>query len=146
MFPSYCTMMGVCGISTNCHDIVNNFRILVLLMTTGMFLFGHYHYPSFSHPWRTIVFATRKTLQVPHLEQELFALHGHLLIFSEVRVAQSLVFCVVLCILLFVLFSFSFGNRIICPSIYSFSLPFWYLQTFCWRKVKSYRLYKWHSW
>ena len=35
VFPSYCTAMGVCGISTNRHDLVNNIRIFILLMTTG---------------------------------------------------------------------------------------------------------------
>jgi hypothetical protein len=44
-----------------------------------------------------------------------------------VRVARSLVYCVVFvdhCL------SFSFGHCIVCPSIYAFWLPLWYLQIF----------------
>jgi hypothetical protein len=45
----------------------------------------------------------------------------HTLVFSGVRVARSLVFCVVFC-------HFSFGYCIVCPSsMYSFWLPFWHL-------------------
>ena len=47
--------------------------------------------------------------------------------FSRVRVAWPLVFCVVLCRLLFVLLSF--GHCVVCPLIYGFWLPVWYLQT-----------------
>ena len=46
---------------------------------------------------------------------------------SGVRVARSLVFCFVDRCLSF--WPFSFGHRIICPSIYGFPLPFCYLQT-----------------
>jgi len=49
--------------------------------------------------------------------------------FSGVRVALSLVFCVMFCRSLFVLFSC--GHCIVCPSsIYGFWLPLWYLQNF----------------
>ena len=45
-----------------------------------------------------------------------------------VRVSRHLIFCVVFCASLFVLFSF--GNCIVCPSIYDFWLSLKYLQTF----------------
>ena len=42
-----------------------------------------------------------------------------LLVLSRVRVAQSLVFCVVICRSLFVLFCpFSFGHCVVCPSVF----------------------------
>ena len=52
--------------------------------------------------------------------------------FSEVRVARSLVFCVLFCRSLFILCAFSFGHYIVCPfsMICGFWLPFWCLQTF----------------
>jgi len=48
-------------------------------------------------------------------------------LFSGIRVARSLVFCVLLNRSLFVLFLF--GHYIVCSSIYGFWLPLWYLQT-----------------
>jgi len=51
------------------------------------------------------LFVTRVTGRVPHVEQELSALHPGLG-FSGVRVAGSLVFCVMFCRSVFVLFSF----------------------------------------
>ena len=44
-------------------------------------------------------------------------------VFSVVRVARSLVFCVLFCILLY-LYSFSFGHCVVCPSIGIFKLSF----------------------
>ena len=46
--------------------------------------------------------------------------------FSEVRAANSSLFCVVFCRSLFV----SFPLAIVCPSSNGFLLPLWYLQTF----------------
>jgi hypothetical protein len=44
-------------------------------------------------------------------------------VFSGVRVARGLVFCVVFCMSLFVLWTFSFGHCVVCPfSIYIFIL------------------------
>ena len=59
-----------------------------------------------------------------------------ILCFSEVRVAWSIVLCVVFCRLLFVVLSFiSFEDCIICPSsIYHIWLTFWSLQTFFYKK------------
>ena len=53
-------------------------------------------------------------------KSEAFASFASIAIRPWVRVARSLVFFVVICILLFVPFSFYFGNRNCCPSIHSF--------------------------
>ena len=54
--------------------------------------------------------------------------------FNGVRVAWSLVFCVMFCRSLFC--NFSFTHCSICPSsVYSFWLPLWYLQTFLKRVI-----------
>ena len=46
--------------------------------------------------------------------------------FYLVSAVQSLVFCVVFCRSLFIIFSFSFGNCIVCPSsIYGFWFAVW---------------------
>ena len=64
------------------------------------------------------------------VEQELLTLPQHLsspLVFSEVRVTQSLVLCV--CFVHRCLY-FSFGHCVVCSSsIYGFWSPLWYLQT-----------------
>ena len=62
-------------------------------------------------------------------------------IFCEVRVAQSLVFCVVFCcqLFLFVFLFFFFEHCIVCPSNYGFCLPFWHLQTFIIYYAKSWQ-------
>ena len=68
-------------------------------------------------------FVTRVTRRVALVEQELLTLSEHQSsppIFNEVRVTRSLVFCVVLCISLFVLLCFCVGNCAVCPSIYGF--------------------------
>ena len=62
---------------------------------------------------------------VPLVEQELPTLPEHLsspppLVFSGVRVIQSLVLCVMFCRSLFVLCTFSFDHCVVCPSIYGF--------------------------
>jgi len=53
-----------------------------------------------------------------------------ILFLCGIHVARSLVFCVLFCRSLFVLLSFYIGHFIVCPSIYGFWLPLWYLQTF----------------
>jgi hypothetical protein len=51
--------------------------------------------------------------------------------FSGVRVARSLIVCVVLCRSLFVCCPFSFGHCFVCPSyIYDVWLPLSYFKTF----------------
>ena len=66
------------------------------------------------------------------MEQKLLALLEHLSslpVFSVVSVAQSLVFCVVFSLSVFVFLFFSFDQCVVCPSIYRVWLPLRYLQT-----------------
>jgi len=50
-------------------------------------------------------------------------------VYSGVRVAKSLVFCVVILRSLFFPFClFSFGHCTVCPSFYGFRLPLWHIQ------------------
>jgi hypothetical protein len=65
------------------------------------------------------------TRWVPLVEQELAILSEYLN--SCYRIAQSFVFCILFCRSLFVLLSCSFGHCIVCPFIYRFWLPIWYL-------------------
>jgi hypothetical protein len=65
---------------------------------------------SFPHSWLITGFVTIVTRQVPHVEQEWPTLPEHLSslpVFSGVCVAWSIIFCVVFCRLLFVLWSLS---------------------------------------
>ena len=75
---------------------------------------------------------TRVARRVSHVEQELLTRPVHMSsspVFSGVRVVQSLVFWVMFCRLLFVLFSFV--HCVVFPSsINDFWLPLWCLQTF----------------
>jgi hypothetical protein len=68
------------------------------------------------------------------VEQEVLILSGvpeFTPFFNGVDVAQSVVFCVLFCISLFVFCLLSFGHGIVCPSsIYGFPLPLWYYQGF----------------
>jgi hypothetical protein len=71
---------------------------------------------------------------MPHVEQELLTFLEHLSshpVFSGVRVARSLVFCVVFCTSLFFLFFF-FNCIGRLSAIYGFWLPLWCLQIFLW--------------
>lgn len=64
-------------------------------------------------------------LWVSLVEQELLSLPEYLIL-SPVRGAQSIVFCVLFCRLMFVLFLW---HCIVCSSaVYAFSLFLWYLQ------------------
>jgi hypothetical protein len=86
---------------------------------------------AFPHSWLVTRFVIRITWWGPHVEQELLTFLEHLSspwFFSGVCVTRSLVFCVMFCRSLFVLFLF--GSCFVCPSIYGFWLPLWYLQTF----------------
>ena len=107
------------------------------------------HFPVLFHSWLITGFVTRATWQMPLVEQEWLNLPEHLTsppVFSGVCVPQSLVFCVVFCRSLFVLFLLtivfsvlrftdsdyplvSFGHWVVCPLIYRFWLPLWYLLT-----------------
>ena len=67
------------------------------------------------------------------MEQELYTLPAHLIppVFSGIRVAKSLVLCVVFCRSLFSFRLYSIGHCIVYPSsINCICLPLWYLQTF----------------
>jgi hypothetical protein len=48
---------------------------------------------------------------------------------SKVHPAQSLVFCIVLCQLLFVIL-YTFGHYVVFPLIYGFGLSLWYIHIF----------------
>jgi hypothetical protein len=77
-------------------------------------------------------FVTRLTWRVPLLEQELLILPEYLSsppIFSGVRVSRSLVLCVCFVDRCLSFCPFLFGHCVVCPSIYGFWLPLWYLQT-----------------
>ena len=60
-----------------------------------------------------------------------------------VRVALSLVFCVVFCRSLFVLFRLAIHDCVVCPSIYGFWLPIWYLQTLITQLELNFNLAMW---
>ena len=62
---------------------------------------------------------------MPIVEQELLTLPMFIPILSGDRVTLSLTLCVMLCRSLFV----PFGYCVVCPLIYRFWLPLWYLQT-----------------
>jgi hypothetical protein len=88
------------------------------------------HFPVLSSFMTYYRFENRVTRRVQLVEQELLTLpelpsSPH--VFSGVRVSRSLVFCVMFCRSLFVLLSFVYC--VVCPSIYGFRLPRWYLQT-----------------
>jgi hypothetical protein len=88
---------------------------------------------SFLHSCLITEFVTRVTRRMPLMEQKPLNVSEHLSsspVFSGVRVARSLVLCVVFCRPLFLLLVF-FLLAIVCPSsIYRFALNLWYLQTF----------------
>jgi hypothetical protein len=76
-----------------------------------------------SFPHSFTGFVTEATQRVPLVEQELLTLPEHLnllSVFSGIRVARSLVFCVVFSRLLFVLLSFFFWQLYRLSSIYGF--------------------------
>jgi hypothetical protein len=87
---------------------------------------------SFPHSWLITGFVTRLTQWVPLVEQKLSTLLEHLSsppVFSGVRVTQSLDLCVCFVDHCLSFCNFSFGHCVVCPSIYGFWLPLWYLQT-----------------
>ena len=79
---------------------------------------------SFPHSWLIVGFVKRVTRRVPHVEQELLILPEHIsspLTFSGVRVAWSLVLCIMFCRSLFVLFLLAI---VLCVSLRSADLDF----------------------
>jgi hypothetical protein len=92
---------------------------------------------SFSFPRSLLItgFVTRVSRYVSHVEEDLPTYPEHpssSSVFINVLVARSLVFCVILCRSLFVLFSFCHCD--VCPSTYGFELLLCHLQTFLPRK------------
>jgi hypothetical protein len=87
---------------------------------------------SFLHSWLITGFVTRVIRRMPHVEQDLLTIPENLsshAIISEVRIARSLVFCMMFCRSLFVLFYV--GRCISCPSsAYGFWLLFVCLMVF----------------
>jgi len=84
---------------------------------------------SFPHSWINTGFVTRVTRRMSLVQQELFTLSEHMSspsILSRVRFGRSLVFCVVFCRSLFVLFCLAI---LLANSVYGLWLPIWYLQT-----------------
>ena len=76
-------------------------------------------------------FVARVTLIVSHVDEDMHTYPEHLSspqVLRGVRVARSLVFCVMF--FWIVVCPFSFGHGVVCPSIYGFWLLRWYLQPF----------------
>jgi hypothetical protein len=101
---------------------------------------------SFPHSWLITGFVTKVTRMMPHVEQELLILPGHMNSPPVFSVARSSVFFVMFCrcclpFFFWSLYCLSFylwllitplvscGHCIVCLSIYGFWLPLWYLQT-----------------
>ena len=82
----------------------------------------------FPHPWLVTMFVTRLTRQVSLVEQKLLTLEFAPVV-RGVRVTRYLVLCVCFVDNRLSFSSFSFGNCVVCPLIYEFWLPLWYLQT-----------------
>jgi hypothetical protein len=131
----------VYGISTNRH--VNRFRICVSQMTMGHLPVDVVIIRSFPHSWRITMFETKIILQVPHLEQELLALHEHhsssdflwgscCSIFSFQCSALYITGCPIVFFLLAIVFCF----LQFIASDYPFGI---FRLLFSWRKVKCYR-------
>ena len=86
----------------------------------------------FPHSWLITWFVTRLTRRVQLVKQELPTLpksRSSPSVFSGVRVTRSLVLCLCFVERCFSFCLFSFGHCVVCPSIYGFWLPLWYLQT-----------------
>ena len=92
----------------------------------------HKHSPIlfFPHSWLISGPVTRLTRRMPLVEQELLTLPEHLsyYAFSGVRVTRSLVLCACFVDRCLSFCPFSFGHCVVCPSIYGFWLPLWYLR------------------
>ena len=87
---------------------------------------------TFPRSWLITGFVTRLTRRVPLVKQELPIPPEHLsspLDFSGVRITRSLVLSVCFVDNSLSFCTFSFGHFVVCPSIYGFWLPLWYLQT-----------------
>ena len=98
---------------------------------------------SFPHSWLITGFVTRLTRRVPLVEQGLLTLPEQLRspqVFSQVRVTRSLALCVCFVDHCVSFCHLSFGHCVVCPSIYGFWLPLWYLQTLLTMCFKSWNI------
>jgi hypothetical protein len=84
----------------------------------------HFQVPSPFMSYHRVI--TRLTRRLQQIEQELCTLPSSPLVFSGVRASRSLVVCICF---VYRFCSFSFGHCVVCPSIYGFWIPLWYLQT-----------------
>ena len=87
---------------------------------------------SVPHSWIITGFVSRLTRRVSLVEQELLTFPEHLSspsVLSDVRVTRSLDLCICFVDRCLSFCLFSFGHFVVCPSIYGFWLPRWYLQT-----------------
>ena len=86
---------------------------------------------SFLHSW-LITGLLARLRRMPLVGQELLTIPEHMSsppVFSEVRVTRSLVLCVLCVDRCLSFYTFSFGHCVVCPLIYGFWLPLWYLLT-----------------
>jgi hypothetical protein len=93
------------------RKLLNQGFLVVKLKSSPRKFYGHHHELGNSYAWRNhnpVIFSF-----MPHMERELLVLPEHLSsppVFSGVRVARSLIFYVMFCRSLFVLFSFFFWH------------------------------------
>ena len=108
-------------------------NVVIIPLACSWIVFFHYLLWHMATALSLFIF-TRVTRLVPHLEQELPTLPEHLgvsPVFSGVRVARSLIFCIMFSRSLFVLLPFLFWTlRCLSFQINGFWLPLWCLQTF----------------
>ena len=86
---------------------------------------------SFPHSWIITGFVSRLTRRMSLVEEELLTFPEHLSsppVFIGVRVTRSLASCVCFVDHCLSFCLFSFGHCVVCPSIYGYWLPRWYLQ------------------
>ena len=97
------------------------------------------HFPVLSSFMTYNGFVTRVTWRVPLVEQKQLSLPEYLSsfpVFSGVLVTWSVVLCVLFVDRCLSFRPLSFGHCVVCPSIYEFWLPLWYIQTLLWSKVR----------
>jgi hypothetical protein len=122
MFKTFLTSLLLHILHGVFHFVTNDHEYVLFIVITNR---------SFPHSWLITWWVTRVTRRVSHVKQELLTLPKHLSSspdFSEVRVSGSLVFCVVFCRWLFVLFILAIVLSVL--RLRPLIAPFWYLQTF----------------
>ena len=83
---------------------------------------------SFPHSWLITRFVTRVTRRVSLVEHELITLTGVIALNLGLKWCSCCAVFSSLCGVLWVVVC-PFGHCVVCPSIYGFWLPLWYLQT-----------------